>query len=66
MILTMECDGRRFEVLEELTWLLARCTDPDIEVRAPDLVTLRRRVGEAVMCLGRVPGRHALYAGDTR
>ena len=66
MILTMECDGRRFEVFEELTWLIARCTDPDIVVQAPDLATLRRRVEDTVTCLGRAPNRHALYAGDTR
>ena len=66
VVLVMECDGRRFEVTQELEWLLARCDDPAIEVRAPDLVTLRRRISEASVCLMRCNSRHVLHAGGTR
>ena len=64
--LVMECDGRRFEIMQELGWLLARCDDPAIEIRAPDLVTLRRRISDASVCLMRDTSRHVLHAGGTR
>ena len=64
--LVMECDGLDFAVSHEVVWLLARCASPAIEVRAPDFITLRRRVSEAVA--NRVPElpRHVLHARGTR
>ena len=67
MNLTMECDGYRFAITEELTWLLAHCGSSSITVRAPDLVTLRRRISEAVADRTRgTDARHVLHAGGTR